>query len=181
MSNVQLTSKEAITVYVEIGSNRILALCPQHAKPLLSQCNIRYVSQDLIHAKDIERWVAKYRQQQEQDAEIATYRQIKRESQFRKSIQDAIVERNKHVNKFNQDLNNVLMRLNNEKYESIMKAKAKPQFSTLAEMSEMSKSHDNDVLDFAASSPCYKNPGDQRATGGAVMREIEKIEHDKRR
>jgi hypothetical protein len=173
MNNVQLTAKEAVKVFVEIGTGRILGFAPEFSRPLFS--GYRYTEHILLHVRDIEIWIARYRVQQERDAEEATYRQIKRESIFRRSLRSAIEERNKHVNAFNRDLNNVLLRLMEEKYDKLMAAKAKPEIHGMAEASEASKT----AADFAVESPMYRQPIDPRVSGGAVMAEIEKIEYDK--
>lgn len=176
--NVQLSAKESVKVFVEIGSERILGFAPEFGKPLFSG-SIKYREHILLHARDIEMWVARYRRQQEIDAQAATYRQIERESIFRKSLRSAILRRNQHVNQVNRDLNNVLIRLMDEKYDKMMEAKKRPQMATLAELSEASASRDNEVYDLAVSSKAYKHPGDMRATGGAVQGDLEKIEHDR--
>jgi hypothetical protein len=174
MNNVQLTGKESVKVFVEIGSNRILGFSPEFASPLFTP-GTRYTETLLLHSRDVERWVGRYRQQQERDAEEATYRQIKRESIFRKSLRSAILERNKHVNPLNRDLNNVLIRLMDEKYDAMMKAKMKPVVHGMAEASEASKT----VEDFALESRAFKAPIDPRVSGSSVAGALNKIEYDK--
>lgn len=177
MQNVQLTAKEAVKVYVEVETGRILGFSPEHANLLGRPRYIRYTSILLLHARDIEAWVAKYRIQQERDAEESTLRQIEREAPFRKALRDAIRERSKHVNKFNQALNETLVKLMDRRYDQIMQSKAKPVIQGMAESSE---ANPHAVEDWALQSQAFKNPGDQRASGSAVMREIEQIEHEKR-
>lgn len=175
MQNVQLSEKEAVKVFVEVGSQRILGFAPAFARPLFGG-SIRYTENLLLHAWEVERWVGRYREQQERDAEAATYRQTQRESVFRKSLRSAIETRNQHVSPVNRDLNNVLLKLMDQRYDQIMKAKAKPEIHGMAEASE---SDTNQVADFAVASPMYRQPVDQRASGGAVQAELEKIEYDK--
>lgn len=175
--NVQLTAKEAVKVYVEIGSNRILGFSPEHARPLFS--GFRYREQILLHAREIEQWVARYQRQQQDDAEKATFRQIKRESAFRAELRNKIRERSKHVNEFNRQLNETLIKLMDLRYDKMMEAKMKPQAHSLAELSETSNSRDNDVLDFATKSPLYRDKPDPRVSGSAVRGELEKIVREK--
>jgi hypothetical protein len=174
--NIQLTGKEAVKVFVEIGTKRILGFAPEKCAPLFPG-HIRYTEYTLLHAKEVERWVAKYREQQERDAEEATARQIEREAPFRRALRYAIRERNKHVNPLNRNLNETFVKLMDRRYDQIMQAKSKPVVHGMAEASEANA---NQVADFAMESPAYRNPGDMRARGGAVRGELEKIEHDKR-
>ena len=138
-------------MFVEIGTDRILGFCPEFARPLFS--GFKYTEKVLLHARDIEMWVARYQAQQRQDAERATFRQIKRESAFRAQLRSKIRERNKHVNEFNKQLNETLIKLMDQRYDAMMQAKMKPEAHSLAELSEQSKSRDNDVLDFAVIEP----------------------------
>jgi hypothetical protein len=180
MPNIQLSAKESVKVFVEIGTDRILGFAPEHSRPLFSG-SIRYREHILLHARDIEQWVSRYRVQQERDAEIATYRQIKQESGFRKSIREAIQRRNNHVSPVNRDLNNALIKLMDKRYEQIMEAKMHLVMHTLAEGSEAGKKSDeNEIIDFAMNSPKFKNPGDMRATGGSVPADIQQLEHDRK-
>jgi hypothetical protein len=177
MQNIQLTAREAVKVFLEIGTERILGFAPEQCRPLFT--GFRYTEKILLHARDIERYMALYRDQQHRDAEEATYRQVKRESTFRKSLRAAVVERNQHVDQFNRDLNNLYLKLNDERYDRMMAAKAKPEIHGMAEASETPRSRDNAVQDFALASPQFRNPGDMRATGHAVPGDMAKIVHDK--
>lgn len=161
-SNVQLGSKEAVKVYVELDTKRILGFTPEFAKPLFL-ASVRYTEYTLLSAKEIERWVGRYREQQERDAYEATARQIQRESAFRKSLASAIRERNQHVNQFNRDLNNTLMRLNDERYDQMMKNKLKPVVHGVNEAYESSKSSHEISLD----SPYFKHGPERIADGSA--------------
>ena len=190
MQNVQLSGKESVKVFVEIGSGRILGFAPEFSGPLFPGYSIKYREHVLLHAKDIEMWVARYRVQQERDAEVATYRQIQHESKFRASLRSAIRQRNQHVSPINRALNETFIRLMDQRYDQMMQAKMKPQFSTLAEQSELKG--DQMIEKFALDSPAFRKPEDSRATGssvdpigplreifGAMGDEIEKIEHDR--
>lgn len=177
--NAQLGEREHVKVFVELGTRRILGIAPANCK-LLGAYGVKYTEETLVHARDIEMWIARLGEQTRRDAEISTVRQIQRESKFRQAIRAKLLERNKHVNKYNQDLTNAFIKLMDQKYDRMLKAKMNPVTHGLAQAQEQSKSRDNEVLDFAAASPAYKNPGDMRASGSAVSPEMAKIEHDKR-
>lgn len=164
MSNVQLPSKEAVRVFIEIETDRILGFAPENAN-LLGAAGIRWKSYTLLHAAEIERWVKKYRIQQEQDAYEATILTMKREERFRKAIRSAIQQRNQHVNQFNRDLNNTLLRLMDERYDRIMKACLAPVVHGMAEAYDAGKS----PADVAMESPAYSKPsGIDHVTGERV-------------
>lgn len=163
MHSVQLSSKEAVKVYLELDTKRILGFTPEFAKPFFPS-TVRYTEYTLLSAKEIERWVGRYREQQERDAYEATVRQIQRESVFRKSLTSAIRARNQHVNPFNRDLNNTLIRLMDEKYDRMMQAKLRPQVYTPAMAYEEGKTAHEVALD----SPYFKHGPERIASGGAV-------------
>jgi hypothetical protein len=163
LCGMPLSPKEAVKVYFELDTNRILGFTPEFAKPLFPM-GIRYKEQTLQSAREIERHVGMYRQQQERDAYEATVRQIQRESIFRKSLASAIRARNLHVNPLNRDLNNTLIRLMDEKYDRMMQAKLRPQVYTPAEAYEQGKTAHEVALD----SPYFKHGPEKIADGGAV-------------
>lgn len=179
MRNVQLTARESVKVFVEVGSKRILGIAPASCK-LLGAYGVKYTEETLVHARDIEKWISRLGEQTRRDAEISTARQIQREKKFRQAIRDKLLERNKHVNKYNQDLTNAFIRLMDQKYDRMLQAKMNPVTHGMAQAQEESKSRDNEVLDFAVTSPAYRNSGDARASGSAVSAEMIKIEQDKR-
>lgn len=176
MPNVQLTAREAVNVFIEVDTKRILGIAPASCR-LLGAAGIRYTVETVNHARTIEKWIAKLGEQTRRDAEVATLAQIQRESKFRKMIRDKLLERNKHVNQYNQDLSNVFLRLMDQRYDRIMKSKMNPVVHGMAEASE-ARGWDDSVETFAKASPAYKNPGDARATGEAV--EFKQIERDRR-
>lgn len=163
LSHMPLSSKEAVKVYFELDTNRILGFTPEFAKPLFP-IGIRYKEQTLQSAREIERHVAMYRTQQERDAYEATVRQIGRESVFRKSLASAIRARNQNVNQFNRDLNNTMIRLMDEKYDRMMKDKLRLQIYTPAEAYEQGKTGHEVAMD----SPYFKHGPERVASGGAV-------------
>ena len=161
--NVQLGPKEATKVFVEQDTNRILGFAPELAKPLFPP-EIRYKEYTLLHANEIERWVKKYRIQQEQDAYEATLRTIERESIFRKSLASAIRARNQHVSTMNQALNNTYLKLMDKRYDEIQHSKMHPQVFGMAEAYEA----DVSAAKVAMDSPYYHQPAERIAGGGAV-------------
>jgi hypothetical protein len=163
LCGMPLSSKEAVKVYFELDTNRILGFTPEFARPLFP-IGIRYKETTLQSAREIERHVAMYRQQQERDAYDATVRQIQRESIFRKSLASSIRARNQHVNQFNRDLNNTFIRLMDEKYDRMMQAKLRPQIYTPAEAYEQKTT----THEIAMDSPYFKHGPERIAGGGAV-------------
>ena len=163
MANVQLSSREAIKVWIEQDTDRILGFTPENAK-FLGAAGIRAKSYTLLHAAEIERYVKKYRVQQEEDAYKATILQIQRESRFRKSLASSIRARNQHVNQFNRDLNNTLIRLMDDRYDQIMKAKLRPVVHGFNEAYEAGTT----PTDFALDSPYFKHGPERVAEGERV-------------
>src|ERR1700679_2152689 len=135
MRNVQLGHKESIKVYVELDTGRILGFSPELCAPLFPP-GVKYREHVCLHSWEIENWIEKYRRQQEIDAEVATHRQIEKESVFRKSLRAAILARSSHVNQFNRDLNEAFIKLMDTRYDRMMEAKAKPQVHGMAEATE---------------------------------------------
>ena len=161
--SVQLGPKEAAKVYIELDTDRILGISPEFASPLFPS-GIRYKSYTLLHAADIERYVKRYREQQERDAYESTLRTIERESIFRKALRRAILDRNQHVSPMNQALNNTYLKLMDKRYDEIMEAKMHPQVYGMAEAYEASRT----AIDVAQDSPYFKHPPEWIADGGAV-------------
>ena len=139
MRNVQLGSKEATKVFVELDTKRILGFGPEFAHPVFP-LGTKWTEYTLLSAREIERWIRKYREQQQRDAEEATYTRLCREKRFRDALKSAIRARNPHVSQFNRDLNNVLIRLMDERYDKMMAAMEKPDVFGVAEAFEEQKS-----------------------------------------
>jgi hypothetical protein len=137
MHNVQLSEKERTVVFVELDSRRILGFGPELAKPSFPK-GVKYTETVLLSAREIENWVGRYREQQIRDAEETTYRQLEREAPIRAAIRKSLLARNasSDVNNYDRALNNVYVRLMDEKYDAMMKAKAKPEVFGMAEAYE---------------------------------------------
>jgi hypothetical protein len=146
MHNAQLGSKERTCVYVELDTKRILGFAPEFVQAVIP-AGIRYTEYTLVSAREIERWVGRYREQQQRDAEEASYRQLMREKGFRDALKSSIRARNSQVNLFNRELNNVLIRLMDERYEAMLKAKAKPEVFGAAEAWEAGKDGEDVALE----------------------------------
>jgi hypothetical protein len=161
--SVQLGPRERIKVYIELDTDRILGFTPEFAKPMYP-AGIRYKEYTLLHAAEIERYVKRYREQQERDAYEATLLRIKREERFRKALASAIQERNQHVNQFNRDLNNTLIRLMDHRYNQIVTAMLHPQVYGMNEAYEATTT----AHEFALDSPYFKHGPERIAEGEAV-------------
>jgi hypothetical protein len=158
--NVQLSSREAVKVWIEEETKRVLGFTPENAR-FLGAAGIRAKSYTLLHAHEIEGWVAKYREQQERDAEEAAILTIQRESRFRKAIRSAIEQRNQSVNQFNRDLNNTFLRLMDSRYDQILQSKLHPIVHGFNEAYEAS----TDAHEFALDSPYFKHGPETVAEG----------------
>jgi hypothetical protein len=144
MANVQLSERERTAVYIDLDSKRILGFAPENATMVIPP-GIRYEVKVLYFAKEIERYVAKFREQQDRDLEEKRYRQVMREAPIRKAIADAIRDRNRHVNQWNRDLNNTFIRLNEERYQKMMSAR--PETFLAAEAWEEKKPSEDVALE----------------------------------
>jgi hypothetical protein len=160
MANVQLSSRESVRVFIETGTKRILGFAPENAR-MLGAPGFRYTSEVLNHARDIERYVAKYREQQDRDAHEKVLLKVQRESRFRKALRSAIEARNQHVNPLNRDLNNTFLRLMDEKYDRMIQTMLHPVVHGAAEAYEQSATAHEVALD----SP-YFSHGPERVAGG---------------
>ena len=161
--NVQLSSREAIKVYIEQDTDRILGFAPENGR-FLGAAGFRYKTHTLLHASEIERYVKKYREQQERDAYESTLLRIKREERFRKSLASSIRDRNQHVNQFNRDLNNTLIRLMDERYDQIIQSMLNPQVYGMAEAYEATTTSHEVALD----SPYFKHGPERVADGERI-------------
>jgi hypothetical protein len=162
--NVQLSNREAIQVWVDSDTKRILGFTPERVKLLYGVAGFRYTSEVLRHASDIERWLAKYRIQQEQDAYEKALLRIKREERFRKALTSAIRQRNESVNPLNRDLNNMMIRLMDERYNKIIQSLLNPVTYGMAEAYEESTNSHEVALD----SPYFKHGPERIAEGDRV-------------
>jgi hypothetical protein len=137
-ANVQLPSKERTCVFYELDTRRIFGFAPEFAQFQLPP-GVKWRSEVLFTSREIERWAKKYRDQVVRDEEAKAYNQVMREAPIRAAIRNAILERNKHVNNLNRDLNNAFLRLNEERYQGMIAARAKRETFIAAEAWEEGK------------------------------------------
>lgn len=136
MSNVQLTGQERTCVYREIGTGRILSFGISGAPPLNVPEGIRYETVECLHASYLDRFMDQYRQQHIDDEERAAVRKLERERDFRKSVRDAIVARNRHLDAFNRDVNLRMLDAQDKLYERILTQRLRAIPKLAAEMYE---------------------------------------------
>lgn len=163
MGNVQLGEREAVRVFLEYPSKRILGMAPSSIMaPLLP--GLRFTSEVLLHSWEIESWLKKWREQQKYEAILRTEVQAQRDSVFRNSIAAQIRSRNQHVDPWNRDENNRLLQKMDADYDTKLKKQMNPQLYGVAESSEASKSADEIALD----SPYFKHGPERVAQGERI-------------
>jgi hypothetical protein len=132
--NVQLTGTERTVVFREVGTNRILSFGIAGAPPLSVPQGIRYETIECLHASDLDRFMDQYRQQHIDDEERAAVRKLEKERDFRKSVRDAIIARNRHLDAFNRDINLRMLDAQDKIYERILTQRMKAVPKLTAEM-----------------------------------------------
>lgn len=132
MSNVQLPQHERAVVYTDPDTNRILGFGPENAKPAFP-AGSRYRAEVLYSANAIERKMMQYRDQCRRDAEESTVKKLEREGWMRKAIRDAVEERNKHVNPWNRDLNNAMLKVMDHFHQRALQARIDAEVCITAE------------------------------------------------
>lgn len=120
MSNVQLTGKERSCVYRDLDTGRILSVGIDGYPPLNVPAGIRWEAIPCLHAKDLDRFMDQLRQQHKEDEEQAAVRKLEREREFRKSVRDGIIERNKKVDRWNKDVNLAALNAYDKMYDRIL-------------------------------------------------------------
>ena len=130
-ANVQLTGKERTVVYRELGTGRILSFGIEGAPPLHVPPGIRYETIPCLHAWELDRFMDQYRQQHIRDEESAAVEKLERERGFRKSVRDAVIARNAHLDSFNRDVNLRMLDAQDKLYERILsqRMRAIPQLA----------------------------------------------------
>lgn len=146
LMNTQLGERERTVVFRDLDSERILGFGPELLKPVFP-AGVRYTETVLTSALEIEKWVKRYREQQERDAEEKTYRQLAREKPIRDSIKAALNARSSSISAANQALNRMLIRLMDERYDAMMRAKAKPEVYGMAEAYDESHASEDIALE----------------------------------
>jgi hypothetical protein len=76
------------------------------------------------------------RQQHIEDEEQAAVRKLEREREFRKSVRDGIIERNKKVDTWNRDVNLAALNAYDKMYERILNSRLRAIPKLAAEMYE---------------------------------------------
>lgn len=151
MKPVQLSQSERAQVYLDPDTKRVLGFGPEGAVPLFP-LGTRYTTQILYHARDIERFADRYREQCFRDSEEKTLASIEREAPIRKAIRDAILERNKHVDERNKAKNLAMLKVMDHFYEKTRAARQKMEVTIAAERYEAG----TDSIDVAKQSPYWK-------------------------
>lgn len=133
-NNVTLTGKERTVVYRELGSSRILSFGIEGAPPLHVTAGIRYETISCLHAWELDRFMDQYRQQHIEDEERAAVDKLQRESGFRKSVRDAVMARNAHLDAFNRDVNLRMLDAQDKIYDRILNQRLRAIPRLAAEM-----------------------------------------------
>lgn len=134
--NVALTGKERTCVFRDLDSGRILSFGISGCPPLNVPQGIRYETIECLHASDLDRFMDQYRQQHIQDEERAAVRKLETERDFRKSVRDAVVARNRHLDAFNRDVNLRMLDAQDKMYERILNQRLRAVPKLAAEMYE---------------------------------------------
>lgn len=145
--NVQLTGKERTVVYRDLDSGRILSFGIAGAPPLNVPQGIRWEAVECLHASDLDRYMDQYRQQHIEDEERAAVRKLERERDFRKSVRDAIVARNRHLDLWNQQINLRMLDAQDKLYDRILTQRMRAVPKLVAEMYEEGGNQDRIVKD----------------------------------
>lgn len=162
MSNVQLGRGEAVRVFTEADTGRILGMVPAGVKTPLFTVGIRWRSEVLYHVFEIESTLRKWREQVKQEAFIRTERQAKRDAIFRNSLASAL--RALNVDEWNREQNNKALAAMDKKNDEKIKAQLEPKLYGVAEAYEASaNSHE-----IAQDSPYFSHGPEKLSSGGAV-------------
>jgi hypothetical protein len=132
--NVQLTGKEKTVVYRDLDSGRILCFGVEGAPPMGLPRNIRYEAITVLHAHDLDRFMDQYRAQHIRDEETTAINKLEREKGFRKAVRDAVVARNRHLDKWNQDVNLRMLDAQDKMYDRVLTARMRAVPRLAAEM-----------------------------------------------
>jgi hypothetical protein len=135
-NNVQLCGKERTCVYRDLDTGRILSFGIAGAPPLNVPDGIRWEAIECVHASDLDRYMDQYRQQHIDDEERAAVRKLQREAGFRKSVRDAVIARNAHLDPWNRDVNLRMLDAQDKIYERILSQRLRAIPKLAAEMYE---------------------------------------------
>lgn len=162
--NVQLSEREAVKVFIDLSTGRILGMSPASIPVPLLPAGFRWKSETLLHTYEIEAYLNKWREQVKEEAMIRTERQAARDQVFRSAIASAIRQRNLSVDSWNRDENNRLLKRMDEKYDASLKRQMNPQLYGMAESTDSSKSG----VEVALDSPYFKHGPERIAQGDRV-------------
>lgn len=164
MNNVQLSEREAVRVFIDLSTGRILGMAPASIRIPLLPAGFRWKSELLLHTWEIESWLNKWRVQVKEEALIRTERQAQRDAIFRNAIASQIRQRNLSVDQWNRDENNRLLKKMDEDYDRKLKKQMNPVLHGVAEANEESKTS----LDISLDSPYFKHGPERIAQGDSV-------------
>lgn len=146
MGNVQLTGSERTCVWIDSDSKRIIGFGPEGAKPKAPPGS-RITSYTCLHAHELDRWMNKYREQCDRDSDESTVRKMEQERPMRNAIREAVLERNKHVDPMNRDLNLRSLELMDTMYERILARRRQAETFLAAEAYEAGTKSTDVALD----------------------------------
>lgn len=135
-ANVQMTGKEATVVYTDLDTGRILGFGVENAPPPRTVRGLKWKSETIIHARDLDRWADKYRAQYIRDAEVQSVMKLEQERDFRKAMRDAVLDRNRHLDAFNQSVNLKMLAEQDRVYEAILTSRRRAEVCIAAEKYE---------------------------------------------
>lgn len=156
-NHVQLSGGEVSVVWVDADTKRIIGFSPEGAKPV-APVGTKLTSYTLLHASDIDRWMNKYREQNNRDREEMTVRKLESERPLRNAIREAVLERNNSLDPWNRDVNLAMLRSQEIMYERVLESRRKQEAVLVAEKYEASAT----ALDVAMDSPIVRRD----VTGG---------------
>ena len=162
MNNVQLSEKEAVRVFIDCDTGRILGMAPASIKAPAQTLGLRWKGEILNHAWEIERYLNRWREQAKLEATLRTERQVARESTFRAAIASQIRARNQTLDPYNRDINNAALQAMDDKYARKIKIESNPVVHGVAEAYEQTTTSHEVSLD----SPYFKH-GPERVADGS--------------
>ena len=124
---------------------------PEGARPVCPN-GTRLQMYTLFHAHELDRWMGKYREQVDRDSEEATVRKLEQERPTRMAIREAIMDRNRHLDPMNRDLNLRSLELMDVLYERSIARRRKVETFLAAEAYDASKSS----VDVGLESPAFQ-------------------------
>jgi hypothetical protein len=115
-----------------------LGFAPEGSSP--SVLGVRYEAITLLHAKDIEKWSDRFREQSLRDREETSLRRLEAERPFRQAIKDDIRARNSTLDPWNRAINESLIASMDHFYDSAVEARKRVEVCIAAEKYDATKS-----------------------------------------